>query len=126
MCSSFVPMPDAASIADAPGAADPERAARLLAAVDGLVEVGMALVQALHRDVTEGRLTALKAAAAFERLSRAVRLTIMLAQRLEAGIDIPVQASAAADASTSDAASASIEAEPPETFEREGGERGEY
>ncbi len=119
-------MPDASSIADAPGAVDPERAARLMAAVDGLIEVGMELVRALHRDVTEGRLAALKAAAAFERLSRAVRLTIMLTQRLEAGIDIPVQAGAAADASTSDAASAGLETEPPETFEREGGERGEY
>jgi hypothetical protein len=126
MCSSFVLMPGAPSITDAPDAADPERAGRLMAAVDGLVEVGMELVHTLHRDVTEGRLTAFKAAGAFERLSRAVRLTIMLAQRLDAGIDVPVQAGAAAGAPGMDAASASLKAEPPETFEGEGGERGEY
>jgi len=119
-------MLDVLSIADAPSAPDPERAARMLAAVDKLVEVGMELVGALQREVAEGRLGVVKAAGAFERLSRAVRLTIVLAQRLEAGIDIPVQAGAAVDASATDAASAGIEAEVAQTFERERGERGEY
>jgi hypothetical protein len=121
-------MPDPSSIAEAPGAADPDRAARLMAAVDELAEVGMELVRALKRDVAEGRLAAVDAAVAFERLSRAVRLTIVLAQRLEAGIEIPADAGAPAVA-TQEAPSVEVEqlerTESVEGLERLSGERGD-
>jgi hypothetical protein len=102
-----------------------------MAAVDRLAEIGMGLAEALHRQATEPgapRLFAGDLALAFSRIARAVRLTILLAQRLDDGLP---DLSAADDADArAEAEEAAAEAEPAERLnEREtegpGAERGE-
>jgi hypothetical protein len=101
----------------APDAADPALADRRLAMVERLAEIGMAMAEALRRQVTEPgapRVFAGDVGLAFSRIARAVRLTILLAQRLEDGL--PAVDGADARAEADDA-----EAEPAERLdEREG------
>ncbi len=112
----------------APDAVDAELTARRMEAVDRLVEIGLALAEALRRQVLEPdalRVFAGDLALAFSRIARAVRLTVLLAQRLEDGL--PALEAAGARAEADDAAA---QAEPAERFdegedERADTERGE-
>ncbi len=112
----------------APDAVDAELTARRLEAVDQLVEIGMDLARALRRQVLEPdapRVFTGDLALAFSRIARAVRLSVLLAQRLEDGL--PALAAQGADAEADDAAA---QAEPAERLdegedERADTERGE-
>ncbi len=114
----------------APDAVDAELTARRLEAVDRLVEIGMALAEAMLRQAREPdapRVFTGDLALAFSRIARAVRLTVLLAQRLEDGL--PALAAQGAGAEADDAAA---QAEPVERLDEgedapdaERGERGD-
>jgi hypothetical protein len=113
------------SSSPAPDAAQVELTARRMAAVDQLVDVGMALAEALRRQVAEPeapRVFGGDLAMAYARIARAVRLTILLAERLEQGLPaLAPEAARAASAGPVEAAD-NLEAD---LVEREWGERGE-
>ena len=103
----------------APDAVDVELTARRMEAVDRLVEIGMALTEALQRQVLEPdapRVFTGDLALAFSRIARAVRLSVLLAQRLEDGLPAPQASDERAKAD--DAA-----AEPAERFDEAEDER---
>jgi len=92
----------------APDAVDAGLIARRMAAIDRLAEIGMGLAEALHRQATEPgapRVFTGDLARAFSRIARAVRLSILLAQRLDDGLPAldDADARAAADAAAAGA-----------------------
>jgi hypothetical protein len=99
----------------APDAADTALAKRRIAVADRLAEIGMALAEALRRQASvpgAPRAFAGDLALAYSRIARAVRLSIILAQRLEDGLPAPDDAAARAAADA--AAAGTPQAEPPE------------
>jgi hypothetical protein len=115
-------MPATPPTPNTPGAPDPDRAARRLAAVEEMIDIGLALARMLRGQAAAGLLTATEYSLACARLARAVRLSVMLAERLEAGIGLAETPALKPDADEA-AASAVGEAEPGEPqAERERGE----